>query len=378
LHLMKNFEQPKVAEFIVHYVLIEEKFKVIRSFVDFWIQEKMNPGNFETYFEIFFSKGPAENTTPIHISAKEQNSKIIEFIYNCLTKNSKFESEKSKVEKYLFETEKSWKISAIFYLITLSENLNQILDSVRKDFGQKFVLEIFHHKFKVENGHWNLLFYISRYGENLPNVLKWLRLNFPNDSEFLEKQIFNVFETQNHGILHNAFWSLSNQTLMNLLDELENWRKVLGNDSIRKLVLMEEAENNRFFLYFYAYNENSETDFLIEFLKKLKLHFENEKSFLSDFNFHVDQFNQTFLHRFCDLSKNFDLLKLFKWFRDDFGLENLKKLLLLRSGSQNSMIFNFFSNDRNPTLDGFEILNFLKVNCKFEVASFFNLKNEVI
>jgi hypothetical protein len=250
------------------------------------------------------------------------------------------------------------------------------LDSVRKDFGQKFVLEIFHHKFKVENGHWNLLFYNSRYGENLPNILEWLRLNFPNDLEFLEKEIFSVSKTYNRGILHYAFWCLSNQTLSNLLDELENWRKVLGKDLIRKLILM-GADYNQFFLFYYADNENFDTDFLIEFLKKLKVHFESEESFLTDLIFHLDEFNQTFLHNFCFRSKNFDLLKFLKWFRDDFGLENLKKLLLHRSvvDDQESIIFYYFSNERNPIIDCSEVFNFLKIDCKFD-ESF--LKHEVI
>jgi hypothetical protein len=293
-----------------------------------------------------------------------------------LTKNSKFESNKSKVEKYLFEfeTNSNWKVPAIFDLITWSENSNQILNSVRKDFGEKFVLEIFHHKFKVNNGHWNILFYNSRYGENLPNILEWLRLNFPNNLEFLEKQIFSVDETLNRGILLYAFWYLSNKTLSNLLDELENWKNVLGNDLIRKLILM-EAEYNQFFLFFYVENQNFDTDFSIEFLKKLKVHFESEESFLTEFIFHLDEFNQTFLHRFCFRSKNFDLVKILKWFRDDFGLENLKKLLLLRSNEQQSIIFRYFSNERNPILDGFKIFNFLKVDCKFD-ESF--MKHEVI
>jgi hypothetical protein len=192
--------------------------------------------------------------------------------------------------------------------------------------------------------------------------------------KLLESQIFSVVETYNRGILHFAFWFLSNQTLTKLLEELENWRKILRTDLIRKLILM-EAEHNRFFLFFYAENENFDTDFLMEFLKKLKVHFESEESFLTDFIFHGDQKNQTFLHRFCVWPKNFDLLKFIKWFQNYFGLEDLKKLLLLRSNDQESILSKYFSNERNPTLDGFEVFNFLKVDCKFD-ESF--LKHEVI
>jgi hypothetical protein len=374
LHLMKNFEQPMVAKFIVNFVFIEEKFEVIRSFVEFWVEEKKSPENCETYFEVL-SECPAEHTTPIHVSAKEQNSKIIDFIYNCLTKNSKFASGKSKVVEYLFKFEKSnLKAPAIFDLLTWPENLNQVLDSVRKDFGEKFVREIFNRKFKAGYGNFNLTLYNSQFGENLPNILEWLRLNFPNDLEFLEKQIFSVFETHKRGILHHAFWFFSNPTLLSLLNELENWRKAFGKDLIRKLILMEN-ENNRLLLFYYVQKENFDTVFSIEFLKKLKVHFESDDSFLIEFIFHVDKFNRTFLHRFCAQLKNFDLLKFLKWFRDDFGLDDLQKLLQLRDVNQQSIILKFISNERNTTFSCFEVLNYLKVVCQFD-ESF--LRNEVI
>ncbi len=52
LHLMENFEKPKIAEFIVHFVFVDDKFKVIRSFVDFWIEEQLSSEVFEIYCEI--------------------------------------------------------------------------------------------------------------------------------------------------------------------------------------------------------------------------------------------------------------------------------------------------------------------------------------
>jgi hypothetical protein len=370
LHLMKNFDQPKVAQFIVHSVFIDEKFQIIRSFIDDWIEEKMTAPIYDVYYRILLSEGPVEHTTPIHVSGKEQNSKIIEFIYNCLTRNSKFDHEKSKVQKYLFETKKSgWKVPAIFYLITWSENLHQILDSVRKDFGQKFVHEIFNHGFKSGNDHWNLLLYNSRYGENLPNILKWLRTNFQNDQEFLEKQIFSVCKL-NRGIFHQLFWYLSNTTISNLFNELENWKK----DLIRRLISTKD-QNQQVSLLFYADNKNFGTDCLIEFLRRLRGYFENDDSFLTEFVYRVNEWNRTFLHNFCVWLKNFDLQKFLKWFHEDFGHHNLEKLLLLRDVSQDSIIFNYFSNEHNSILDGLEILNYLKVVCKFD-ESF--LRNEVI
>jgi hypothetical protein len=257
------------------------------------------------------------------------------------------------------------KVPAIFDWIRWSENFNQLLDSVKNDFGSKFILTIFHHKIESgNNNRQNLLLYTSKHGENLPKFLKWIRLNIV-DLEFLEKQIFSIDEIDNFGILHYAFRLVQNRILLELLDELENWRSVLGKNLIQKFILM-ESENHNHFLFYYVHNENFDTDFLIEFLGKLKIHFENEEGFLSDIMFHGDDFKQTFLHVLCALSCDFDLFNFLRWFHNDFGTENLKKLLLLGDDDQKSFIFNYFSNVRIPISSCFEILHHLKVKLNFD------------
>jgi hypothetical protein len=362
LHLKENFEQPEVAEFIVHFVFIYPYFQVIRSFIDFWIEEKTNLDIYRTYF-VFMSDAPVKHTTPIHVSYWEQNSKIQKFIYNCFATNSNSEVEKWKVKKLLLKCNKE-KFPAFFYLVRFSENLSQFLDSVKRDFGSEFVLDIFRYKIKI--GDDNLLLFNSRNGDNLPELLRWLRVNFSESHQnFLKAQIFSILEINKCGILHFAFWYRSNQVLSDLLDEIKNLEKVLGKDLIRELILMEN-ENNRHFLFFYSHNENFDTEFLIEILGKVKLNFESPESFLLKFIFHVDKWKETFVNRFCIFSKNFELLKFLKWFHNNFGFRNLKELLLLKDFNQNSITFNFLSNDRNSILSGLEILNYLKSDLNFD------------
>jgi hypothetical protein len=356
LFLMENFEQPKVAEFIVHLVLVEDQYRVVRSFIEYWIEDKVSSDNFDIYFEPFFPESPAQNTTPIHVSSKEQNPKILDFIYNCLTKSSKFKNQKSKVEQYFFTCDKD-KVPAIFDLIRWSGNLNQFFDSVKNDFGSEFVRDIFRYKIQIGNND-NLLFYISQFGENLPVLLRWIRLKF-DDPEFLKQQIFSIVEIDKCGILHYAFQFFPNQILANLLDELQNWEQVLGIELFQKLILMED-KNNKSFLFYYVYNDGSDTDFLIKILNAIKIAFENDESFLTKIIFHGDQWNQIFLNRFCVFSKKFDLLKILKWFHGSFGFDHLENLLLNMDNNQGTIIFQFFTNDRNSIASGLDILNYLK------------------
>jgi hypothetical protein len=370
--LKENFEQPEVAEFVVNFVLVEENFQVIRSFVEFWIDEKMKKQIYRTYFKVFLTEAPAKDQTPLHVSAVEQNSKILKFIYNCLTKNSNSEAEKSRILKYFLKCNKQ-KFPAIFYLVRFSENLSQLLDSVKRDFNSEFVLDIFRYKIKIDDD--NLLHFNSRNGGKLPELLKWIRVNFSESHKsFLKTQIFSIDKIIKCGILHNAFWYLPNKILSDLLEELKSWERVLGKDLIRELILMEN-EYNQHFLFLYSENENFDTDFLIEILEKVKVNFESRESFLLKFIFHVDEWKQTFVNRFCTFSNNFDLLKFLKWFYNAFGFRNLKELLLLRDDDQKSILFNFFSNDRNSISSGLEILNYLKSDLNFD-GDF--LKNELI
>jgi hypothetical protein len=277
--------------------LVEGNFQVIRSFVEFWIDEKMKNQIYRTYFKVFLTEAPVKHTTPIHVSAVEQNSKILKFIYNCLAKNSNSEAEKSRIQKYFLKCNKQ-KFPAIFYLVRYSENLSQLLDSVKRDFGSQFVLDIFRYKIKIDDD--NLLLYNSLNGDNLPELLRWLRLNFSElHKSFLKEQIFSIDKIIKCGILHFAFRCLSNKILSDLLDELKSWELILGNDSIRELILMEN-EHNQHFLFFYSENENFDTDFLIEILEKSKSEFRISRKFFVKIHFSRGQvegnFCKSFLH----------------------------------------------------------------------------------
>jgi hypothetical protein len=358
---MKNFEQPETAEFIVHSVLIENRYMVVRSFIDVWITDKMTPEIYDIYFDIFLSGSSARQTAPIHVSAWEQHSRILDFIYNCLTRSLKFENEKERVKSYLLDCDHR-NVPAIFDLITWTENLDQILDSVRNNFGLEFVINIFSHK--IESGssdNLNLFLYISQHGGNLPGLLTWIRKNF-TDVELLKELIFSVNPNNNLGILHYAFRSYSNQDLSNLLEALTNW----DLDLVRQLFLMQD-EFNQIFLFNYAHNSNFDTDFLIKILSQIKMDFgfDNER-FLSDIIFNKNDLNRTILSHFCLNSRNFELLKILEWLNDTFELEYLKLLLLHRDNEQNSIIFHFLSNNQNSIASFLDILNYFKVKLSLD------------
>jgi hypothetical protein len=373
LYLMENFEQPKVAEFIVHFLFVEPKFEVIRAFVDSWIEGMMTLEFFDIYFVEFLSENSVKHTTPIHVSSKEQNLNTQNFIYKCLTKSSNFVIQKLNVERCLFKSDKT-NIPAIFHLLKWPENLPLTLDSIKSDFGAEFFCDIFRHRIQIDNYNQNFLIYNSRHGENLPNILKWLRLNF-TDSIFLKKQISSVDEIGNYGIIHFAFQSLPNQILMDLVDEVKSWDEKLGNDLMGQLILMEN-EYNQFFLNYYAENENFDTDSLIGILNRIKIYFRNDESFLCKIIFHTDGLQKSFLNYFCFLAKNFDLLKFLKWLYNSFGLDNVEKLLVCRDDAkQDSIILDYFSNDRHSISTGLEILKFLEIDLNFDKTF---LKNHII
>ncbi len=228
------------------------------------------------------------------------------------------------------------------------------------------------------NNHDNHLLCVSRCnGENLPGLLGWLCQNF-TDSKFLEEQILGVTESNKFGILHYAFWGCSNETLLNLLDEIQSCGEILGKDLIQRLIFIKDEYNN-LFLVPYAENKNFDTDFLIPFLGKIKVILDSDDaSYLSKIIFHCGENNQCFLNYFCLFAKNFDLLKFLKWLHDSFGLDQLKKLLSKRDNIKESIIFQFFSNYQNPITNGLDILNYLFIYLAYKSQSFlFNL-NQVI
>jgi hypothetical protein len=204
-------------------------------------------------------------------------------------------------------------------------------------------------------------------------------LNF-DDSNFLQQQIFSVEGSfEKRGILHLAFQHLPNKILSNLIDELQNWKEVLGADEFEMWILMNDYQD-LFFLFNYACNQDFDTDFLIEVLKNIKEMFfaDDEEKFLSEIIFKVDDRwnNLTFFHYFCKISKNFELLRVLKWISASFGPENLKKLCLFKDDfTQNSIVFDYFSNERVPLSTCLEILNFFRVDLKLNETF---LKNEII
>jgi hypothetical protein len=83
LYLKDHFDEEEVIKFIVDEVFIERRYNIIRSFIEYWIEEKMARQSYENFCN-FILESSAKHTTPVHVLSEDQNPKTLYFIYNCL------------------------------------------------------------------------------------------------------------------------------------------------------------------------------------------------------------------------------------------------------------------------------------------------------
>jgi hypothetical protein len=133
-------------------------------------------------------------------------------------------------------------------------------------------------------------------------------------------------------------------------------------------------DDNLNLIFFYADNENFDTDFMIGILDGIKIYFENDESFLTNIILHADRWNRIFFGYSATFARNFDLLKVLKWFHNSFGVEIMKNRLLYKT-SEDSAIFKFFANDYHSMSGCLKILQYLKVDLKLDEDY---LKNHII
>jgi hypothetical protein len=163
--------------------------------------------------------------------------------------------------------------------------------------------------------------------------------------------------------LHLAFSSIKNEIILELFEELHKMKSILGQDFIKKLLVL--ADTSGVPLSYYAYSKYFDNDFYFEILNQVKLLCGEEtlkESFLV-----VDDYSQTLLHELCG-AKNFDLLKTMKWVNQEWGKELLVKLILLKDKNDQT-IFHRFTASESESISGSQILpilEFLKRNLNFE------------
>ncbi len=361
--LRNNFDDEDCAKFISEVVLVDESYRIIRSFVNFWILEKIDGKTCAMYQKkLLESLGEGgRETTPLHVASREGNQNIFWFLYSSLAaKTENFENKKSEIESYFLKLDtKYFGYTAIVYYFRNCDDSFDLLNAIQRDFGSEFVKKLFTLEMKYKE---NLLHSICGSDSgNVSKIFTFLRECFSNDPDF-SKRIFLSEDFFGQSFLHVAFWFLKNEKLLELLEELEKLKpnSKFGQDFFKKLVLMGSGGFSvGVFLSRYAHSEHFANDFFLEFLSQLKFLCDEET--LKEFFLVVNRDSRTFLHYFCELAKNFDLLQTLKWVAEELGQEFLIKLISMKSRYGQTIFHDFISSKHqsNPAQKFLKILEFL-------------------
>jgi hypothetical protein len=296
--LRNNFDDEDCAKFISEVVLVDKSYRIIRSFVSFWIADKIDGKTCAVYQKkLLESSGERKrrDITPLHVAGREGNQNIFCFLYSSLAaKTENFESKKSEIESFLLQLD-NFDYTAIVYYFRYCDDSFDLLKAIERDFGSDFIKKLFTLKVLFQQ---NLLHGICRSDPgNLVEIFTFLLECFSNDPEFL-KQIFLSLDQDGRSFLHFAFENLKNEKLLELLEELEKLKSEFGQDFVNELVLMGSRLYSGVFLFRYAFSEFFANDFFLEFLNQLK--FLCDERTLKEFFLAVDGSGScTFLHNFC-------------------------------------------------------------------------------
>jgi hypothetical protein len=358
--LRNNFDDEDCAKFISEVVLVDRSYKIIRSFVNFWILEKIDEKTCAMYQKKLL-ESPGEDRrgkTPLHMAGREGNQNIFCFLYSSLAaKTENFENKKSKIQSYLLKLDYGDYTAIVYYFWNCDDSFD-LLNAIQRDFGSDFLKSLFTLEMWHEQ---NLLHVICESDSgNVSKIFTFLLECFSNDPEFL-KQLFLSRDDEGRSFLHRAFWFRKNEKLLELLKELEKLKSnpEFGQDFVKELVLMGSGRDYVVFLSFYARSKYFDNDFLRKFLKQLKFLCDEET--LREFFLAGEDESRTFLHEFCLRTKNFDLLRTLKWLADEFGQEFLLKLISMKNWDDQTIFHFFISSEHqsNPAQKFLKILEFL-------------------
>jgi hypothetical protein len=395
--LRNNFDDEDCAKFISEVVLVDSSYRIIRSFVNAWILEKIDGKTCAMYQkkllessvegivlfesddeeavtyssdEDKFSDSESgtetpEETNPLHVAGQESNQNIFRFLYSSLAaKTENFENKKSKIESYFlkldYEDEEDNYTAIVYYFWHCDDSFG-LLNAIQRDFGSEFVKSLFTLKMNSDE---NLLQAICQSDSGIVSkIFTFLLECFSNDPEFLKK-VFLSPAGRGQSFLHVAFECLKNEKLLELLEELKKLKSnpEFGQDFFKKLVLM-ESDVYGVFLSCYAQSEYFDNDFFIEFLNQLKFLCGEET--LRELFLTVGD-SWTFLHVFCGDAENFDLLQTLKWVADEFGQEFLVKLISTKDFCNRTIFNRFIEHQSNPVPKFLEILEFLQQDLGLE------------
>jgi hypothetical protein len=365
--LDRNFDDEDCSKFIVEVVLVDPSFRIIRSFMNFWILGKLDQKTFEIYRnKLLSSSAGSKGETALHVAGQEGNENIFWFLYSSLaSKTQDFENKKKEIEIFLLKFSKSSDVSSecysalAFYFQNCTDSFD-VLTKIENDFGIDFVRKNF--EFGNGDDEIKLLHAISKSGRNVLKVLKFLRETFAQDLKFLG-EVFLSRDGDDRSFLDVAFGNLKNETLSSLLDELNEWKKM---SFFNELILMESDEDYGVFLSNYARSRHFDNEIFLSFLDKLKLLLDDEtlKAFFLDDDFD----SRTFLHWFCSLAENSNLLGTLDWINREIGKDFLIDLILKRDRWNQTIFHRFTESKKQPNSRAqlLEILKFFKEKLKLE------------
>jgi hypothetical protein len=185
--LRNNFDDEDCAKFILKVVLVDESYKIIRAFVNFWIAEKIDGKTCAMYQKKLLEssgEGKRRGKTALHVAGEEGNQNIFWFLYSALAaKTENFENKKPKIESYLLEKNEFHFTAFVYYFRNCDDSFD-LLKAIQRDFGSEFIKKLFMLKMNFEQ---NLLHVICRCDSgNVLKIFTFLRECFSNDPEFLK------------------------------------------------------------------------------------------------------------------------------------------------------------------------------------------------
>jgi hypothetical protein len=293
--------------------------------------------------------------SPLLIASVEGNENLFCFLYSSLASQTDyFHSNKSDIESYLLDMSDGC-TTFVTYFQKFTDNFH-IFSKVQSDFGFEFLKRIF----IIEmNDQLKLLHVLCRSGsKNIFSVLKFLRETFLNDFESLKEVLLQI-DGSGGTFLHHSFRYFNNDTIMRLLEEINEWKSLLGQDFINELVLMRSDDG--IFLSRYVDSGYFSNDYFIRFFNQIKLLCDQKT--LKKFFFVVGKNSRAFLHDCCYRVENLDLTHVLEWLAQELGNDILTEIFLLND-ENNRTIFHFFTSSTSKQTNSgsilFSILRYLR------------------
>jgi hypothetical protein len=268
----------------------------------------------------------------------------------------KFQNERSRVENYLLEVGENQSPFISLLITHQIDDVPELLDSIKETFGLEFFERIFNVKSQM-----NLWQYVAKDSVNLPVLLKWMRLNFP---DYMERNVDNIGLSE---FLHYAFRNMTNEKLLETLEEIENLKEIWGMEALKKLFLLNPDKCGNFtFLYEYVNSPEFDNGFLLKFLDGVKKILENDQETLFKLIMNLNVNHLTLFHYYCIFADKFDLLNIIKWINDSLGADNLIKYLMLEDEQHTDAIIFHYAIFQSAFVSIEPIVNYLKIDLKMD------------